>query len=264
LAKLDFNRMEKSFHLMMVEPKGSIYSISVAQLLNVRDMQTFLAVYAVQIGALDRAAAAAYFVRRLAGVLLAQQYFISIHNTIVDFSLSNLKVYLTDHALVVFQPQVWREETGPVEEDKRDLWLLRTQSFMFGEVARPLIQSLSALSQMCEEELWGQLPTMFLCRLKTLSRETNKLEYRRRLEHDFYFLRQKLPPSVFHLPCNPFDHQVKMVPHIEFPDLQVQLRSACCMYYRTESGVYCYKCPLLNDEDREIRRMLHRAQRNSV
>jgi ferric iron reductase protein FhuF len=263
LTKLDFNRLEQSFHLMMVEPKDSIYSASVTKLLNVSDMQTFLASYALQIGALDFTAAAAYFIRRLGGVLLAQQYFISVHNTIVDFSLSNLKVYLTDHAKVVFQPQVWREEMGPVDEEKRNRWLLQTHSFMYGEVARPLIQSLSALSHMCVDQLWAQLPAIFRYRLETLSRETCKLEYRKQLEKDFYFLRQKLPPSVFHLTCNPFDHQVQMVPHIEDPNLQDQIKPACCMYYRTESGVYCYTCPHLNDEEREIRRILHRAKRNA-
>ncbi|MFB9277132.1 hypothetical protein [Cohnella cellulosilytica] len=263
MAKLDFNWMEKSFHLMMVEPKDSVYSASVAELLNANDMQTFLAVYALQIGALDCAAAAAYFIRRLAGVLLAQQYFISVHNTIVDFSLANLKVYLTDQARVVFQPQVWREETGPLDEEKRNRWLLQTQSFLYGEVAWPIIRSLSALSHMRVEELWGQLPTLFLYRLRTLSKTMNKSEYRKRLEQDFYFLRQEVPPSVFHLSSNPFDHRARMVPHIENPGLQVQLKPACCRYYRTESGVYCYTCPLLDDEDREIRRMLHRAQRSS-
>ncbi|MNN58340.1 hypothetical protein D3C81_1733850 [compost metagenome] len=81
---------------------------------------------------------------------------------------------------------------------------------------------------------------------------------------DYRYLKDEMPAAVFQLPRNPFHVKVRKVEALADPASTVQMRNRCCLYYRTEGGIYCYTCPRLTEEERAKRRAEYRNRTASA
>lgn len=261
IGKLDFDTLETKFNIRLVKPTDALYSSSAVELLDPIHMQSFVAYYASLIKALDYKVAAAYFSNWFSGVALALQYTVSIYNIALDLSLPNLTIHVTPvegHTQVSFCLNRWREQVAPLGEQERLEWRHDVLAGFYGNTMRPLVESLSSVSNMNVGQIWGQLPTKFSNNLDIFKKSTRHLKEKQRLVDDYYFLTKELSPYIFGRTQNPFDVKFRMVEDLRDPEQQIRMNNVCCQYVRTEEGVYCYNCPRMTDDDREARRMIYR------
>lgn len=260
VAKLDFNSLEKKFSILLLNDENAVYSVNAADLLDPAAMHKLVTLYASRIKALDPTAAAAYFAGSFANVALALQYTVSVYNTAIDFSLSNLIIELIPeetYTRVAFCLRTWREEEGPADKEQREDWLQKVYTTFYGDTARPLFDRLSAETGLHIGQLWGQLPTTFHYYLDVFSSELRQSTVTRLLA-DYTILCHQMDPAVFGCRKNPFDVRIRMVESLQSPDKLIRLKNKCCLYVKTDGGSYCYTCPRLTEADRAERRRMFR------
>ena len=61
------------------------------------------------------------------------------------------------------------------------------------------------------------------------------------------------------MPANPFKREVKLIESLAASDKRVPIKSKCCLYYKTDSGQYCYSCPRTTERERQAQRERYRA-----
>ncbi|MNP66726.1 hypothetical protein D3C76_1624670 [compost metagenome] len=75
-----------------------------------------------------------------------------------------------------------------------------------------------------------------------------------RIDEDYLYLSKAMLPEVFKRKRNPFDIKFKEIDNPYNPDEPYWMRSACCQAYRIGACVYCYVCPKLTQEQREVKK----------
>lgn len=255
-----------SFGIGKRASEHSIRSVPAAELLHVPLLREWIDEITVSIRGQDRTAAAVRIAGSFGGVALALQAALSVRDTAPDLCLPNLAADLNSGSgklKVEFRPVTWSETpapAGPSVVHARPEWRDTALRSFYGH-ARPLIEALAEAGGVNAGLLWGQWPARLHNAISQLMLETDNSLLRRQLEEDYLFLRSGLPPrEIFGRARNPFDVPVKPVEDLTDPGRQVALKSSCCLNYRTEGGVYCYRCPRLTEAERAERRKSYRLK----
>jgi len=80
----------------------------------------------------------------------------------------------------------------------------------------------------------------------------------KKIEDDFGHLFNNLPLEQLQLKRNPFDANFIWINHMSESNKSIRQRIVCCFAYKTgKHNGYCYSCPQMNAEERELRRGTH-------
>lgn len=260
------DELKSKFDLQLSLPEGTKYSYEAVKLLDPVNMREFVDCYIPLMKALDDSAAAAYFANWFSNVALALQYSISWYDTAPALELDNLVIHLIPsdgYCRVAYSLQHWNLTAAPDESLEREQWRYESLASFYRDTAAPLLHTISVVSGLSADQIWGQLPTKFNYYLEVLSAEIGANSKLQRIQEDYHCLKSSLPPEIFGLSKNPFRVQVRKIEDIANPERTVQMRNRCCLFYRTEGGSYCYTCPRLKEEERAVRREQYRAKVNS-
>lgn len=249
----DFSVLTSRFAVGLADPERVIVSVRAVDLTRHEAMDHLLKAYAPLMKATMPAAAATYFCGWLRNAAFALQFSLSLWNKAIDLSLDNVYIQLVDHGSYygfAFRLNAWNEQDGPLDGEERQEWLRRVLSQFYGETLRPIMEAASAAGSIHVAQLWGQLPTGLPYFEEGALAATTDLELQDRIREDVVFVRMGLDGEVFGRKRNPFNVRYQMVASAKDPDKQVPLKTACCLYYCTENGSYCYTCPKLSEAQR--------------
>lgn len=264
---IDFLTLEQKFYLRLEDHEHVLASVTAADLIDPDNMQQFLTHYGERIRALEPAAAAAYFSGWLAYPALAQQYALSFHNQAFDMSLSNFVVQLNvgeRHSPLSFKLVRWSHASAPAAAAERTAWLRQTLTELYGSTFRPLLEAASRAGGIEVGQLWGQFPTKLNYFMEHWLAEADEPWLRERINEDDRLLRQELHGEVFGRSKNPLDVKIRWLEDMKDPAKQMRMKNACCLFYRTEGGYYCYTCPRMTEEQRAERRAQTREQEGAT
>ncbi|WP_438431354.1 (2Fe-2S)-binding protein [Gorillibacterium sp. sgz500922] len=123
----------------------------------------------------------------------------------------------------------------------------------YGELVRPLFESVAAAAAVQPQTLWALLATSLRYGWDRLQAKELPEPYGSRLAHDFSYLMQEMPGEIFGTGSrNPLAVRFRSVDSPYEPGAKVLIRAACCLAYKTDNGYgYCYNCPKLSREERE-------------
>ncbi|WP_409340772.1 (2Fe-2S)-binding protein [Paenibacillus sp. MBLB4367] len=262
MSNIDFEAYKKYFYISKGEPQEeAIDSVSGLQLLDKETMQRFLDRYSVHIKAKEQTAAAAYFAGWWGFVAFGLQYAMSVYHTAPRFTLDAITVRTIQengYVRFLFHVDDWKEEAAPADPAERRQWMERVLSEFYRDQLSPLYQVMSGVSGLDAGQHWGQLPTKFNYYMGMLKETITDENVKLQLDEDYLFLKN-LDPSVFGRAKNPLDVKVRWIEDMKSPDKQVRIKNACCLYYQTGEGEYCYTCPRLKEEERAAKRVKARA-----
>jgi ferric iron reductase protein FhuF len=171
----------------------------------------------------------------------------------LDFSLSNitLQIYLVnDYYRFIYVLKQDAASDVPVEKEARTKHLHSLFADFYGQTIRPLFELASVSSGFEVGQLWGQIPTYLNYYMEHFKAESDEAEFHSRLDSDYGILLHELEPSIFGRKKHPLNVKVRMIEDARDPNKQVRMKNACCLYYKTEGGIYCYTCPRNKEEDR--------------
>ncbi|PZD93612.1 hypothetical protein DNH61_23630 [Paenibacillus sambharensis] len=250
--------MQDKFHTTVLQREGTIASYPLADLCEPGMMRGFLEKYGSFIKALEPAAAGAYFASWLSYPSLACQMMMSLFGKKLDLSLNNMNLDLYvdgGRAVLSFRLNEWLTDNEPAEASQRAEWRHELLAAYYRDTVRPLITAVSDACGLHTSQLWGQLPTRFQYGIEAVKEQEWPESILGRVESDYHYLKQGLEGGVFGRGKNPLDVRFKWVPGLYNPDEQVRLKNACCYFYCTEGGYYCYTCPRISETERENRRL---------
>lgn len=236
-----------------------VFAEAAARLAERGTMEKLLEAYAPLVKALDPVTAATYFCNRFAAACLSLQYAVSVLGYSIDLSLDRLTVQLLvdgeGKPEMGFKLDGWAEEREPLEEAERRLWLQRVFADFYGNTVRPVYESAAAAAGVRAGQMWGLLPTRFNYMTEQWRLAAPDERVRNRIAADYALLVREVPGAVFGRSKNPFDVTIRWIEHLLDPGKQVRMKNACCHYFGTEGGSYCYTCPRIKEEEREARRI---------
>ncbi|GGI44059.1 hypothetical protein GCM10008018_05210 [Paenibacillus marchantiophytorum] len=228
-------------------------------------MQEVLRAYTPLMKALEPAAAGTYFIGRLGALNGAMQYMVS-HDTLLDLSpeLWTLQIFQHDKGYIEFRFVLSeiRLLAGP-SEGQRSAWREERLTQWYDTHIRPIIEATSVAAVIDITHLWKLFPTRLRYQIDHWKEETASEALIQRYEEDWTFVSKELSGQAFRRNRNPFDVKFIMIDYPGTPgepDKQIRMKSACCMYYRTEGGNYCYTCPRMKPGERDERKELLREK----
>ena len=252
---IDFGFLENSLYFTQNDIRPAVLTVQAAELLHPAEMDRFIRTYMPLIKTDDPAVAGTFFCGWFRSVCLVQQYVVSVHDTSLDLSLSNLTVHLypkNDRYGFAFRCNEMREFQAPPV--LRKTWLKEVFTALYRDQVRPLVESVSRSTRANTGLLWGQFATGFHYYLNVFAERVGDGFRRRQIAEDYRFLREQLDGAVFGRKKNPFDVNVRYVDNPWEPGKPLPMKATCCMYYRTEGGDFCYTCPKLTEAERAERK----------
>jgi ferric iron reductase protein FhuF len=263
MQQSDCDKLERHFFVSRREMDNAVWSGPASELLETAQMSSLISVYARLLKAADLAPAATFFSGWLSGPALAVQYAMSVWNKTFDLSLNNLSVQLYNqdgYYRFSFMLNRWAEQDGPADEAARTEWRSSVLQDVYGNTLRPLLEAVAAASGVHVGQLWGQLPARYHYERNEWLKAAEHELLRRRIADDFRFLTEQLDPQVFGQAKNPLGVKLRLIEDLCDSERHVSIKSACCLYYRTEGGRYCYTCPRLKEAKRAEMRASMRAE----
>ncbi|WP_072334775.1 MULTISPECIES: (2Fe-2S)-binding protein [unclassified Paenibacillus] len=260
---IDYAFIENKFYIRKAAPlQPPLWSSPAAELLQPAVMKDFLELFAQRIKALELPVAAVYFGSWLGFLALGQQYAMSAGNTSLDLSLTNLEIMLQEHnghTIMTFNLGAGGETSAPENACERTAWLDSSLEALYGCTLRPLLEAAAEAGGAEIGQLWGQFPTKFNYYMAYWEAEIADEALLGRVREDYRYLREEFPAEMFGRKKNPLDVKIRWIEDLKEPGKQMRMKNACCMYYRTEGGYYCYTCPRMKEEERAERREKARA-----
>jgi ferric iron reductase protein FhuF len=254
---VEFEALHK-FNVSLDDKEHIVYSVAAARLVERDEMEKFIEVYAPLVKALDRLAAVTYFCNQFANACLSLQYAVSVLGKSIDLSLERITVQLfavgEGKYGVACKLDRWAEEREPKDEAERQVWLERVYAAFYENTVRRLYESAAIVGGVDAGQMWGLLPTRFNYMTEQWMLAAASEEERSRVSADYALLTREIPAAVFGRSKNPFDVKIRWIEDLKDPCKQVRMKNACCQYYRTEGGYYCYTCPRIKESEREERR----------
>jgi hypothetical protein len=245
--------------------EAPLYEIAGSRLSSMEGMSEAIAAYAPLMKALEPAASAAYLNSRLGNLNVALQYMMA-HDMLIDISPARwtLQIYQHERGYPEFRYVLDAivELEGPAPE-QRSVWREHQLSHWYGSVIKPLVEANVAAADMEITQLWKLFPMKFPYFRDTLRKTPGKEEIARQFEEDYLYALYELDGSVFGRSRNPLSvvfHTVDYPGAPGQPDEPLRMKTACCMYYKTEGGQFCYTCPRMKPEERAERKEEIRAK----
>ncbi|MED4080870.1 (2Fe-2S)-binding protein [Halalkalibacterium halodurans] len=123
----------------------------------------------------------------------------------------------------------------------------------------PIIENIAEVADLPKTHAFGLLAfPLYQQQSAWLKKETDQTT-ELRIRTDGEVLKQ-LSGDAFGLKRNPFDVKFRYVSSWADPNEHVRIKPACCLSYLKEGGNYCYSCPKMNTEQREVRAAQLREQ----
>ncbi|WP_127579285.1 (2Fe-2S)-binding protein [Paenibacillus koleovorans] len=266
-TKIDYEWLEQKFGFRTTPMEESIFTIRADELSRRERMQEFLTTYGDLLKATDISAPAAYLAAYFSMVAITLQGSISLWNRGLELPLDAITIQLCTagaYYKLVIVVQSPKETIGPEEENARHNWCKDTLRTYYRDTAYPLLATISEVSGYDLGQLWGQFPTRFNYYISALQQELQQSGEREpeqasyyqaqldRLNQDYSIVKQ-LSADVFGRVKNPLDVKVRWLEDPKDCTKQIRMKNACCLYYKTGEGQYCYTCPRLKETDREER-----------
>lgn len=257
---LDRDWLEQRFSIRQTERSDALLTVRADAILTSEGAAAFLNEYALHLQATDVTAAAAYCCANFSWTALALHYSVGVWNVAFELPLSSilLQLYRDQGQLkCTLTLTDWIIEAGPEDVSERSSWRDRKLAHYYSETARPLIESLSAVSGLDVNQLWGQLPTRFNYQFALLEKELSQAglpdgqSAAARLLDDYRAVCNEWDGSAFGRRSNPLNVNIRYMEDYRDPEAQVRMKNVCCLYYKTGKQEYCYTCPRLKAEDRE-------------
>ncbi|CAG7647458.1 hypothetical protein ACFQI7_20205 [Paenibacillus allorhizosphaerae] len=256
MIKLDWKLVEERFYVSLSGQTDAICSIPAAELLQPERAKSFVDRYGEAIGALEPAAAAAYFGGWFSGVAHAMQYAVSVCNVSLHASLAALTIQMIhkeNRCALCFRLQDGTVLEAPEGDHARSEWRSTILTAFYRDTVRPLFEAVAAAAGCDVGQLWGQLPSRMANQTEQWRTSIAGEDVRSRIAADVLFLKDGLDPVLLNRVKSPFDVKLRYVESIKDKAQNIALKSSCCMHYRTGSGVYCYTCPRLTEKQRAER-----------
>ncbi|GIP21846.1 (2Fe-2S)-binding protein [Paenibacillus sp. J22TS3] len=252
--KLDADWLEQYVHIVGGEPGGVITRVSASAFLEDDMAVSFLREFQKEITGHDLQVASTYFISSWRALCALQQYIVTLSDTWLDFSLSNIELLLcrkNGYPAIMFKLSEPAEQPWPYplpHERFREDMITR----FYSETLRPLAEVLARVSGLPAAQIWGQLPLGVSYYVNLISGRLEREPDRVRLQEEYERLTGELQPSAFGLSLNPYRIKKKMIDDPYHPGGQMTMKPTCCLAYRTDSGNgYCYSCPKLTRQQRE-------------
>ncbi|NOV01437.1 (2Fe-2S)-binding protein [Paenibacillus planticolens] len=236
-----------------------LFAIAGSRLSSKTGMQELINAYSPLMKALEPAAAGAYVISRL-GVLNNAMHFMLTKDELIDLApeLWTLQIYQHDkgHAEFRYVLREIRPLEGP-RAGERSVWREERLNNWYGIHIRPIVEATSLAAEMDITHLWKLFPMRLRYFFDNMKEQAGSEEEQLRIEEEWTFVSQSMSGQVFGRAGNPL--QVKFI-FLDYPgapgepDTQIRMKSACCMFYRTEGGYYCYTCPRMKPSEREERK----------
>ncbi len=140
-----------------------------------------------------------------------------------------------------------------IRSDERNIEI---NSFYLNSIA-PFIHAVSLSTGVKHAVLWTQFVTRLYNEqdlwLDLYFKDTHRCN---KIKLDFMHLFHDLPLEQLQLKRNPFDVTFKWISHATNATEMIRQRSTCCFAYKTgmDKG-YCYSCPQMTEEERQLRRV---------
>ena len=255
MLPIDYTLLEQQGNITTIAPPESVLTKSAVDLTNPNEARLFLETYGEMIKAQDLNAAATFFANWIRGLTMAQQYMVSLCSSQVDLSVENLTVHLlmrNGYANICFQLNDATEimPAAGQHESFRNVTLER----FYGSTVTPLMESMAEAGRAPLGQLWGQLPlTLWSFTQKMHSMVTDEAD-KLRIDEDYLYIRNEMSLEVFKRKRNPFEMKFKEIDNPYNPSEPYWMRPACCQSYRIGEYTYCYVCPKLTREQREIKK----------
>lgn len=257
--------MDGKFGVTQTVRSDSLYVMEGSLLASDAGMRELLDVYAPLMKALDLGAAGAYATGRLSSLCAAVQYMVA-HDVLIDLSPERWRLELSWHEEGYCQFRYVLKDVqlleGP-DPGKREEWRERVLSGFYREQVRPFVEAVHRVSGMDTGHLWRLFPSRLRYAVDSFCSSAESSLMHEKYEDDWSFLTTKLEPEVFGRNRNPLDMELRTVIYPGKPgepDKTLWMKTACCCYYHTEGGKYCYTCPRMSDREREERMEALRAE----
>ncbi|WP_059041626.1 (2Fe-2S)-binding protein [Paenibacillus rubinfantis] len=263
---IDYQLLEQQLGIVIQKRTDALFTMPAVKLLDREQLVSFLELYQEQIKGLDLQVSATYFATSWRVVCAALQYMVSVTPGRLHFSLENLTIQLV---MVNGFPWVYfvldDKSAHPWPAGERSSVRGNELGRFYGEVLRPLMESIAAVSGLPIAQLWGQLPLGVQFYVNAIAGRLESEALRSRLMEDYEQVKQ-MPGEAFGLKRNPYQIKEVLLDDPYRPGEKSPMKPTCCLAYRTDSGHgYCYGCPKLSKSEREakyaeIREQLTAAQ----
>jgi ferric iron reductase protein FhuF len=264
MNQIDLNKLKQKFHISLHPREDAILSFPAVDLLVPGHLTTLIETYAPYIKAKNLQVAGVYTGSWLGFVAMAKQYALSVWNQSLDLSLHNLTIQLVLNGEFAGFSYVMNHYSSHEADEQPMTWRQQELSQFHSGTIRPLIEALSSLVNYPVGQIWGQLPTKFNYYMDHWKAEyIDHLTITNQLQEDYQSLKE-INPDLFGLKSNPFDVKIRLLEDSLDPCKQVRMKNACCLYYQTEAGRYCYTCPRMKEEERTAWRDNYRAEQAAV
>lgn len=262
---IDYQLLEQQLGIVTQKRTDALFTMPAVMLLDQAQLISFLEFYQEKIKGLDLQVSASYFATSWRVVCAALQYMVSVTPGKLHFSLENLTIQLVmvnGFPWVYFVLNDKREQPWPVGDGSSSR--RKELGRFYGEVLRPVMESISAVSGLPVNQLWGQLPLGVQFYVRSIAGHLEDESARSQLLEDCELVNQ-MAPEEFGLKRNPYQIKKIWLDDPYRPGEKSQMKPTCCLAYRTETGHgYCYGCPKLSKSEREAKYAEIRAQLTAV
>ncbi|MEI7025500.1 (2Fe-2S)-binding protein [Paenibacillus sp. y28] len=256
LIPIDSSYLEQHLLFSQQEKSGLLIQVTLEELLHGEAMERFLAAYTARLRAADPDVAATYFISYYTMVCGAFHYLLWHNEILPDLSPSNLGVQLFlngEYPGLVFNLQTPQGDPAPHQTQQR-AWLEKRLAVFYSTIVRAVVERSAAAGGIRASHLWGQVAAR-LAFLRDKWKKEPMTERQQEALSAGYELLLELPGSVFGTARNPLNRKFRYIEDPRNPGEQVRIRASCCMAYKTGFGHgYCYTCPKLTGEQREMRK----------
>lgn len=253
------NAIAEQFGVTTEFHSDPLFAIAGSRLMTECGIQELISAYAPLMKALEPAAAGAYFIGRLSSLNLAMHYMLT-QDELIDLApeLWTLQIYRHEKGYIEFRYAL--HEIRPLEGPKdgeRSAWREERLSHWYGTHLRPIVETTAQAVDMDLTHLWKLFPSRLRYMFDHLKEKAASEQEKLRIEDEWMFVSKVLDGQVFGRSRNPLD--VKFI-YLDYPgapgepDSQLRMKTACCMFHRTEGGYYCYTCPRMKPVEREERK----------
>ncbi|WP_211747384.1 hypothetical protein [Paenibacillus sp. Marseille-Q4541] len=255
---LDYTVLAKYGRIQSNLSPDSVRDITLLELIRPEYGNPWLEIYQRHLQAETTGVAAVYVMHTVSGLLVAAHYMISMCDTYMDISLSNvsLQMELNDSgapqlSFVLHNKEEYKH-TNRADAAERQQMLER----FYGGTLRPLVEGMAAGGGVPVPALWGQFPNILAYYLNLFKEglPCGEQHLGDRLTKDHEAVKQ-FAPELFNRKKNPFDIEPVYIENPLNSEKPYRMKSACCEYYRISDGKNrkCYTCPRMKAEERAER-----------
>lgn len=252
---------EEHFHISVKGSETPLISVPAPLILQEDRMREVLQLGSGLVKGIGLELAVSYIGLAFFGLAATKQVVMSQYDRILDLSLDNLTIQLEthdDHAHVVLKLSEIKWTDLPTEG--RETAIQSEWTRYFAETMNPLVEAAASAAGFKPAIIWNQYGARVAYLMDYLRKLVPEGPLRQVIDED-YLLLAGMPGETFNRRKNPYDHTPCYLDSPYEPDGQIMLRSACCMYYKRESGTKCYNCPILKDGERSEMKAQIEAER---